>query len=84
MVAGIWSGVAFPDTSSPAAATNPLNVALSMVGVIGAFVALLGLPGMYVWAAREGGVVWLVGVVLIAITAILFGVFSGSVAAQPA
>jgi hypothetical protein len=76
-VSAIGSGVAFPDTSSPAAATNPLSVLLSIVGVIGTIVALLGLPGMYARAAREGGLLWLVGVVLIAITGVLFGVFLG-------
>jgi hypothetical protein len=80
-VSAIGSGVAFPDMSSPAAATNPLSVLLSIVGVIGTIVALLGLPGMYARAAREGGLVWLVGVVLIAITGILFGVFLGLVGA---
>jgi len=76
-VSAIASGVAFPDTSSPAAATNPLSVLLSIVGVIGTIVALLGLPGMYARVAREGGLLWLLGVVLIAITGVLFGVFLG-------
>jgi hypothetical protein len=76
-VSSIGSGLAFPDTTNPAAATNPLSVLLSLLGVIGTIVALLGLPGMYARAAREGGLVWLVGVVLIAITGILFGVFLG-------
>ncbi|HLZ28893.1 MAG TPA: hypothetical protein VKV73_16380 [Chloroflexota bacterium] len=39
--------------------------------------ALLGLPGMYARAARKGGLLWLVGVVLIGITGMLFGVFLG-------
>ena len=76
-VSSIVSGVVFPNSSDPAAATNPLNVLLSVIGVVGAILALLGLPGMYVRAARDGGLVWLVGVVLIAITAMLFGIFLG-------
>ena len=76
-ISSIGIGVAFPDTSDPAAATNPLNVLLSIVGVVGTILALLGLPGMYARAAREGGFVWLVGVVLIAITGMLFGIFFG-------
>ena len=76
-MSSIGIGVAFPDTSDPAAATNPLNVLLSLVGVVGTILALLGLPGMYACAAREGGFMWLVGVVLIAITGMLFGIFFG-------
>jgi hypothetical protein len=76
-VSSIVSGVVFPDSSNPAAATNPLNVLLSVIGVVGAILVLLGLPGMYARAARDGGLVWLVGVVLIAITAMLFGIFLG-------
>ena len=73
----IVSGVVFPDTNNAATATNPLNVLLSLIGVVGAVLALLGLPGMYARAARDGGLVWLIGVVLIAITAMLFGIFLG-------
>jgi hypothetical protein len=76
-ISSIGVGVAFPDTGNPAAATNSLNVLLNLVGVVGAMLALLGLPGMYARVAREGGVVWLVGVVLIAITGMLFGIFFG-------
>jgi hypothetical protein len=76
-VSSLVSGVLFPDSSSPATATNPLNVLLSLIGVVGAVLALLGLPGMYARAARDGGLVWLVGVVLIAITAMLYGIFLG-------
>ena len=76
-VSSIVSGVVFPDTNNAATATNPLNVLLSLIGVVGAVLALLGLPGMYARAARDGGLVWLIGVVLIAITAMLFGIFLG-------
>jgi hypothetical protein len=80
-VSSIGIGVAFSDTSNPAAATNPLNVLLSVIGVVGAILALLGLPGMYARAADEGGLIWLVGVVLIAITGMLFGIFFGLMSA---
>jgi hypothetical protein len=73
----ILGGVLFPDNNNPAAATNPLNMLLGVVGVVGTILALLGLPGMYARAAREGGLMWLVGVALIAITGMLFGVFLG-------
>ena len=45
-VSSIVSGVAFPDTSNPAAATNPVNVLLTLIGVAGTTLVLLGLPGM--------------------------------------
>jgi hypothetical protein len=80
-VSAIGGGIAFPDSSSPAAATNPLSVLLNIVGVIGTLVAVLGLPGMYVRAASAGGWVWLAGVILVALTGILFGVFLGLVSA---
>ena len=73
----IVSGVVFPDSTDPAVATNPVNALQNLIGVVGTMLALLGLPGMYARAAREGGLVWLVGVVLIAFTGILFGVFMG-------
>ena len=76
-VSSIASAVVFPDSTDLAAATNPLNILLNLVGVVGAMLALLGLPGMYARVAREGGRLWLVGVVLIAITGMLFGVFLG-------
>jgi hypothetical protein len=76
-ISTIGMGVAFPDTGDPASATNPLNVILSIVGVAGTILALLGLPGMYARGAHEGALVWLVGVVLIAITGMLFGIFFG-------
>ena len=76
-LSSVVSGVVFPDSSDPAAATNPLNVLLGLVGVVGTMLALLGLPGMYARAAREGGLVWLVGVILIAFTGMLFGIFMG-------
>jgi hypothetical protein len=77
IVSSVVAGVLFPDSSTPAAATNPFNVLLSVIGVVGTILALLGLPGMYARSAREGGLVWLVGVILIAITGMLFGVFLG-------
>ena len=76
-VSSVVSGVVFPDSNTPAAATDPLSVLLSLIGVVGTILALLGLPGMYLRGARDGGLVWLVGVVLIALTGMLFGVFLG-------
>ena len=76
-LSSIVSGVVFPDSSDPATATNPVNVLLNVMGVVGTMLALLGLPSMYARGAREGGLVWLLGVVLIAITGMLFGIFLG-------
>ena len=76
-IQSVLSGVLFPDTNNAAAATNPLNILLGVVGLVGAILVLLGLPGMYTRSAREGGSLWLIGVVLIAITAMLFGIFFG-------
>src|SRR6266567_7096430 len=78
-VSSVVSGVVFPDSNTPAAATDPLSVLLSLIGVVGTILALLGLPGMYLRGARDGGLVWLVGVVLVALTGMLFGVFLGLV-----
>ena len=50
---------------------------LNVIGVVGSVLALVGLPGMYTRAAREGGLVWLLGVFLIALTGMLFGIFLG-------
>ncbi len=77
----IVSAVAFPDSNDVAAATNPFNILLSLIGVVGTILALLGLPGMYARTAREGGPAWLIGTVLIAITGMLFGVFLGLMSA---
>ena len=76
VISAVVSGIFFSD-NSPQTATNPLNVLLSVVGVIGTALALLGLPAMYARSAREGGWLWLIGVVLIAITGMLFGIFMG-------
>ena len=75
IVAAVVLGIAFPDSSSPTAQTNPLNIFLNVVSVVGTFLALLGLPAMYARAARAGGLVWLIGVILIALTGTLFGIF---------
>jgi len=76
-VSQIVSGVVFPDNNDVAAATNPLNILLGLVSVVGTILALLGLPGMYARTAHEGGLAWLVGMALTAITGMLFGVFLG-------
>jgi hypothetical protein len=76
-LSAIVSGVLFPDSNSPEAATNTLNVLLSAIGVVGTIFALFGLPGLYAHAAGAGGLIWLIGVVLIAITAMIFGIFLG-------
>ncbi|HLZ29155.1 MAG TPA: hypothetical protein VKV73_17715 [Chloroflexota bacterium] len=77
VVSIVLSGVLFPDSSNVAAATNPLNITLSLIGVVGTFVSLVGLPGMAVRGAGERGLVWLIGVVLIALTGMLFGLVLG-------
>ena len=76
VISSVLDGVLFP-MNDPSAAMNPLNVALSAIGVVGTVLALLGLPGIYARSARQGGTLWLAGVVLIAITGMLFGVFMG-------
>jgi hypothetical protein len=75
-VAGVLDGLLFSG-NDPALAMNPLNVALSAIGVVGAACAMLGLPGFYMRSASQGGILWLVGVVLIEITGMLFGIFMG-------
>jgi hypothetical protein len=77
IVSSLIMGIAFSDSSNPAVATNPLNIGLGIVGVIGSILALVGLPGLYLVRAAEGGVVWLIGVLLIAVTGMLFGIFLG-------
>src|SRR5690242_2611681 len=75
IISSVLAGVLFPDTNNPSVASNPLNITLALIGVIGTVLAILGLPGLYLWRAKEGGVLWLLGVVLIAITGMLFGIF---------
>jgi hypothetical protein len=77
IVSSIGVGVLFPDTSNPAVATNPLNILLGLCGVLGTALALLGLPAVYARSASKGGVMWLLGVVIIALTGMLFGIFLG-------
>src|SRR6476620_3414691 len=76
IISSVIVGIAFSDSSNPAVATNPLNIGLGIVGVIGSILALVGLPGMYVRRAAEGGLMWLIGVLLIAVTGMLFGIFA--------
>jgi hypothetical protein len=77
IISTVGVGVLFPDTTNPAAAVNPLNIALGVCGVVGTALALLGLPAMYARSAAAGGLMWLLGVIGIALTALLFGVFLG-------
>jgi hypothetical protein len=76
IISSVLDGALFP-SNDPASAMNPLNVALSTLGVVGTVCALLGLPGMYARSARQGGTLWLAGCVLVAITGMLFGIFMG-------
>ena len=76
VISSVLAGVLFPDTNNPVVASNPLNVTLALIGVVGSMLAILGLPGLYLRHAKEGGVLWLLGVALIAITGMLFGVFA--------
>jgi len=76
IISSVIMGIAFQDSSNPAVATNPLNIGLGIVGVIGSILALIGLPGLYLLRAAEGGVMWLIGVLLIAVTGMLFGIFA--------
>ena len=76
-ISAVVSSLAFPDSTDVAAAANPLNILISLVGVVGTILALLGLPGLYARWARAGGLAWLIGVVLIAISGMLFGIFLG-------
>jgi hypothetical protein len=73
-VASILSGVLFPG-NDVATATNPLNIGLNVVSVVGGILALYGLPALYLHRAREGGLPWLVGLLLLALTALLFAIF---------
>ena len=77
-VATALDGLLFPSNDA-ATVMNPLNVTLNALGVVGVIVLLLGLPGVYVRSAAAGGLLWLVGVVFIAITGVLLGVFMGLV-----
>jgi hypothetical protein len=77
IVSSIGSGVLFSDTSNPAVATNPLNITLGICGVLGTALALFGLPALYARSAAAGGVLWLLGVLTIALTGMLFGIFLG-------
>ena len=77
IISTVVSGALFPNSNDLAVATNPLNIGNGIVGSIGTFLALLGLPGLYLRRAEDGGVMWLLGVVLIALTGVVFGVFLG-------
>lgn len=75
ILSSVTSGILFPDTTDPTVATNPLNVVLSAIGVIGGILALFGLPGLYLNRASRGGIVWFIGNVLLGLTAVLFAIF---------
>lgn len=76
-ITNIITGVLFPDMGDAAAISNPLNTGLGLLGVVGTTLALLGLPALYLRVAREGGVIWLVGVICLALTGLVFGIFMG-------
>jgi hypothetical protein len=60
----------------PAAfAKDDLWVPVNTLGVMGAALVLLGLPAMYAWMAGPTGLLGLVGVVLISVAWMFFGVF---------
>lgn len=85
LIGTIASDVLFPDSFNPSNAMNPLFVPLNLLGTIGALLVLLGLPGLYVSRYVDMGVAGFIGSVLIAVSAMLFGVFFGffSVVFQP-
>jgi hypothetical protein len=76
IISSVLAGVLFPDTGNPSTAGNPLNFTLALIGVVGTVLAIFGLPGLYLRRAKEGGVLWLLGVLLIAVTGMLFGIFA--------
>ncbi|MBV9356529.1 MAG: hypothetical protein JO023_13505, partial [Chloroflexi bacterium] len=85
LVGNTASGVLFPDSSNPAYSTTPLFVPLNLLGAVGAGLLLLGLPGLYASHRLELRVSGFVGIVLIAVTAMMFGIFLGlfTVIVQP-
>jgi hypothetical protein len=61
-LSSVLGGVLFSDATDPSALTNPLNLALSTIGAIGALLALLGLPACtceaHVTAGGRGSRAW--------------------------
>jgi hypothetical protein len=50
-------------------------VPINILGVVGAALVLLGLPVLYVWIAGPAGILGLIGVALLAMAWLFFGVF---------
>ena len=73
-ISSIASGALLPDPSDPAVASSA-NIALNTLSAVGSLLALFGLPAMYLRHMGSGGAPWLVGVLLIGVTAVLFGIF---------
>lgn len=57
------------------AAKDSLWVPINAIGFLGAALVLLGLPALYLGIARRSGVLGLVGLVLISVSWMFFGVF---------
>jgi hypothetical protein len=77
LIGNVATGVLFPDNFNPTYAGNPLFVPLNLLALLGTLLLVLGLPGLYAARRVELAVAGFVGIVLIAVTAMLFGVFFG-------
>ena len=71
------TGILFPDNGNPTYALSPLYVPLNLLALVGTILLLLGLPGLYASRSREAGALGLAGIVLIALTGMMFGIFFG-------
>lgn len=75
LISIIAGGLLFPEFNNPSYGTHPLYVPLNLLMTVGVALLLLGLPGLYTSQATYSGTVGLIGMVLIFIFLLLFGIF---------
>ena len=81
-VASLLGAVLFPDQSNPTYGKQPLFVIVNLLTALAAALLLLGLPGLYARWRVGYGTLGLVGIVLLALTLMMFGVFFGLMGAM--
>jgi hypothetical protein len=81
VIATLYSALVFVGTDPSPYANNALWVPISLLGAVGTALLILGLPGMYARAMDAFGLLGLIGIVLIFLTGLMFGVFFNLVGA---
>jgi hypothetical protein len=73
----IFTSVAYVGNDPTPYVKDPLWVVAQLIGTVAVLLVVLGLPGVYARGADRAGVMGLIGLVLIAITGLMFPFFFG-------